>query len=141
VVPPRTVDNSWQRVAYEISEYAYKRTPQPNFRYIHLSQEPTWGDVNLLLRALPRLGVFNSAQLITAFGISTQAPTHLQIVRNACYHRNSETIQRVKSIQPYYVGAVNHHPYELIWCLESNSRSDAVYYWLDEMETIAELAT
>jgi hypothetical protein len=141
LVPRRTADNSRERIAYEILEYARSQTPRPAKRFTYLSQEPTWGDVNLLLRALPRLGVSNSPQLITAFGISTQAPAHLQIVRNACFHMNRETIKKVRSIQPFYVGTVNHHPCELIWCLESNSRSDAVYFWLDEMETIAALAT
>lgn len=141
LVPPRAANNSPQRVAYEVSEYARSRIPHPTRQFRYLSQDPTWGDVNVLLRALPRMGVLNSAQLITAFGISTQAPTHLQIVRNACYHLNIETIKKVRSIQPFYMGTVKHHPCELIWCLESNSRSDAVYFWLDEMETIAELAT
>lgn len=140
-VPPRRADNSRLRVAYEISEYARNNTPHPHRRFTYLSQEPTWGDVNILLRALPRLGISNRVQLITAFGISTQAPTHLQIVRNACYHMNSETIHRVRSIQPFYIGTVSHHPCELIWCLESNSRADAIYFWFDEMETISNLAT
>ena len=140
LVLPRPANNNRQRVSYEISEYARSHTPLQNKQNAYLSQEPTWGDVNVLLRALPRLGVSNSVLLITAFGISTQAPTHLQIVRNACYHLNSETIRKVRSIQPFYIGTVNH-PCELIWCLESTSRSDAVYFWLDEMETIAALAT
>ena len=141
IVPPRAAENSRGRVAYEVYEYARGRIPRKNNRFRYLSQEPTWGDVNMLLRALPDLGLSNSAKLITAFGISTQSPSHLQIVRNACYHLNSETIGQVRSIQPFYIGRVNRHPYELMWCLESVTRSDAVYFWIDELEIIAALAT
>jgi hypothetical protein len=95
----------------------------------------------MLLRTIPNLGITNSTRLITAFGISAQSPLHLQIVRNACNHLNSETMQKVRAIQPYYVGTVSQHPCELMWCLESKTRADAFYFWIDELITIVDIAT
>ena len=83
----------------------------------------------------------NSSALLTAFGISLQAAKHLQIVRNACVHLNNESMDSVKRLQPFYIGSVNIHPVELIWCLDSVSRNDAIFLWYDELETIASLAT
>jgi hypothetical protein len=141
IVSSRPGNNSRQRIAFEISELSRGRIPHRTNVARFTYQEPTWGDVNLLLRVLPSLGISHYSRLITALGISVQSPSHLQIVRNACNHLNSETMQRVKAIQPYYIGSVNQHPCELMWCLESSSRSDAIYFWLDELQTIAELAT
>lgn len=139
-IPQRLSDNSRQRIAYEIKEFSHGHTPKPRQRLRYKSEEPTWGDVDLLLRAIPYLGIANSTELTTAFGISVPSPSHLQIVRNACNHLDSETMQRVRSIQPYYIGSIQQ-PYELIWCLESNTRSDAIFVWISDLELIAKLAT
>jgi hypothetical protein len=141
VLLPRPTDNRWQRIAYEVNEYGHGRIPTRTRICRYLSEEPTWGDTNLLVRSIPHLGISNSAQLITAFGISAQSPSHLQIVRNACYHLNIETMNRVRSLLPFYVGTVRQHPSELIWCLDGNTRCDAFYCWLEELGVIAELAT
>jgi hypothetical protein len=141
LVAPRTGDNTWQRIAYEVVEYGKRHKPKPHAKISYRSQEPTWGNVDLLLRAIPSMNLSNSARLLTALGVSLQAPTHLQIVRNACYHLNNETVSNVNSLLPYYIGTINCHPIEIIWCLDPMSRSDAIFLWYDELETIASLAT
>ncbi len=113
VVSQRIANNTRQRIAYEVAEYNRNRTPHLTRRFSYLSQEPTWGDVNMLLKVLPGLGVSNRNRLTMAFGISTQAPKHLQIVRNACFHMNNETMKKVKNIQPFYIGTLKKHPSEL----------------------------
>jgi hypothetical protein len=141
IVPRRALDNSWGRIAYEVKEYGLSRVPRPAGKILYKYQEPTWGDVDKLLRAIPNMHLANSAKLISALGIAAIAPSHLQITRNACYHLNPETMQKVRSIQPHYRGVVRQYPYELLWCKENNTNADAVYFWIDELETIAALST
>lgn len=141
IVSARSGNNSRQRIAYEVLTLSRNQTPHPTNVARFTYQEPTWGDVNMLLRTLPNMRISHSIRLITALGISVQSPLHLQIVRNACNHLNNETMQQVRSIQPYYIGTVHQHPIELMWCLESSTKSDAIYFWLDELHTIVELAT
>lgn len=139
-VAPRTGDNTWQRIAYEVAEYGRGHSPQVGKKIYYRYQEPTWGDVNVLLKAIPHLRLSNSTMLLTALGVSLQAPKHLQVVRNACHHLNNETMNKVRSLQPFYMGPVKHHPIEIIWCLDPASRNHAILVWYDELETIASLA-
>jgi hypothetical protein len=141
IVSGRPGNNNRNRVAYEVLTLSRGGTPASTKVCSYIYQEPTWGDVNMLLRALPLMNISHSSHFITAFGISVQSPSHLQIVRNACNHLDNENMKKVRAIQPYYIGSANKHPYELMWCIESSSQSEAIYFWLDELLTIADLAT
>lgn len=140
-IPPRTGDNSWQRVAYEAGQAARGRPIQPASTIRFRRHEPTWGDQNLLLRVIPVLSPANGNTLLTGFGLSLSAPRHIQKVRNACAHLDSESIADVRRLTVHYTGAGLSHPADLLWWIEPASRTDAIFVWLDELKIIADVVT
>jgi hypothetical protein len=106
-----------------------------------MRQQPTWGDVNVLVSAIPRLGIHNDSTLLSAFGSSLYGPIHLQKVRNACAHINSETMNDLRSLAAYYVSRQLNHPTEVMWWSEPITRTDAIYIWMEDLESIADYAT
>lgn len=141
LVNPRTTENSWQRIAYEIQQHAKGLTPRARSRVRFQRHEPTWGDQNLLLRAIPGLAPHNSASLISGFGLSLNGPRHLQHVRNACAHLTPESINQVKNLTIYYRGASLSDPIDILWWIDPTTQTDAFYQWLDDMEAIAGIVT
>jgi hypothetical protein len=105
-----------------------------------MRQQPTWGDVNVLVSAIPRLGIHNDSTLLSAFGSSLYGPIHLQKVRNACAHINSETMNDLRSLAAYYVSRQLNHPTEVMWWSEPITRTDAIYIWMEDLESIADYA-
>ena len=141
VVRPRIGTNTWMRISYEAKQANYGNTIHPYRALNFMRQEPTWGDQNLLLRAIPVLSPCNARSLTMGFGISTYAPRHIQIVRNACFHINHESVSEVRNILTYYIGRGLCHPIDIMWWIEPSSKADAILFWLDELEIIADLVT
>lgn len=140
-VSKRVADNSWNRIAYEVKEYAGSRIPGQFSKINYRRHEPTWGDINVLLKSLPRLNPSNLGDLINGFGVSLSGPKHLQIVRNACAHLNAESMDDVKRISISYVGKSIKHPVDIMWWVEPANRSDAIFCWISDLEVIADLVT
>lgn len=137
-IRPRMGDNSWQRIAYEIKNRNRGISPGRTIRF--RSQEPTWGDVTVLVDALPILSPANAHNLVTGFGLSLNGPKHIQCVRNSCYHTNVEAVDEVKSILHHYTGTVFKHPIDLIWWYDTTG-VNAIYSWLDDLEDISDIVT
>lgn len=98
----RPGDNTWQRIAYEAKQSVLGNRIHPTRTITYHRQEPTWGDQASLITIVNTLQPNNANTLITAFGLPLQGGKHLQIVRNACFHKNEETLSSVKSISIYY---------------------------------------
>jgi len=97
IIPARTAINSWRRIAYEALK-AFRSNPANSTSTIRFKRhEPTWGDINVLLKAIPALSPANSTTLITGFGLSLLAPKHMQAVRNACAHIDSESMDEIRT--------------------------------------------
>ena len=141
LIPKRPGMNSWQRIAYEALQAARHRPVNPGRIISFRRHEPTWGDQNVLVRAIPVLSPANSADLLAAFGLPFYAPKHLQTVRNACAHMDAETMSEVRRLALYYSGHSLSHPTDILWWIEPNSRTDALFVWLDELEIMASSAT
>ncbi len=140
-VTGRSGDNTLQRIAYEFKEYAQNRIPKPSKVTTFSWQQPTWGDIDKFLIVIRSLGIANVVTLTDAFGSSLQAPRHLQIVRNACQHLNTDNFNKVKGLLPFYLASPINHPFELIWLSYPTSQSAAIFDWIDELEWIADFAT
>jgi hypothetical protein len=140
-VPPRSRLNSWQRISYEARQAARGQTCRSSGTINFLRNEPTWGDQSVLLSAIPALSPHNQQNLMTGFGLSLNAPKHLQIVRNACFHINNETMSEVRQLMVFYIGTNLSHPVDIMWWLEPSSQSDAFFVWLEELEIIANQVT
>lgn len=140
-VVPRENDNTWHRIAYEANQARNGQRALPGKIVNYRRHEPTWGDQNFLLTVIPALSPNNAPNLLTGFGLSAYGPKHIQIVRNATAHLNSESMSEVRKLLPYYNGGRLSHPTELMWWTEPRNNSDAIFVWIEELELIASQVT
>jgi hypothetical protein len=98
-----------------------------------LRNEPTWGDVDVLTRILPRLGCANQSQLLAAFSAASQSAKTLQCIRNAAAHNNAETLLDVQAIRSRYVVFPVTHPVHALYWTEPASGDFLVTTALDDL--------
>jgi hypothetical protein len=83
--------------------------------------EPTWGDVDILARTLPRLRPTNSAQLLAAFSTGYPSAKALQIIRNAAAHNHAQTLGELHALRSAYVVFPIGHPTHALFWIEHHS--------------------
>lgn len=137
----REGSNSWQRIGYEAACAARGANVHPTRHLSYRRHEPTWGDQNKIIDIVMRVGPTNSNALLTAFGLPVYGPRHLQIVRNACSHKNIESIKDVRNLSINYFAAPLHSPSDLAWFIDRNSNCCGIYSWCDDLSLIVEEAT
>jgi hypothetical protein len=135
-------DNSWNRILYEISNSlkgrAVTNTGHVNFK---IRFELTWGDINVMLRAIQHMAPNNAATLLSAYGMPFNGIKHMQQVRNAAAHKNIETINDIQSLSIHYNTSVIKSPMDVIWAHKHTTTTLAIEQWLYEINLIADLAT
>jgi hypothetical protein len=139
-VPSCVVSKNRQRLLYEASCIAKSSKIKPNghLNFKRLS-EPSWGNIDKLLPIISSLTPNNSNTLLSAFGSFTNVKD-IRYVRNACAHKNSETISEISSIPSYHHTKLNY-PTDIAWCSNSGGATYAIELWLYEMNLIADLST
>lgn len=141
LIARRPRDNSWQRIGYEANQAAFQRLIRPGKVIKFRRQEPTWGDMNKVLNIISGLNPSNKSKLMASFGLSLRGPKHMQLVRNACAHKNKETMAAVRSISIYYISKLPQQPSELVWQVDRSNKTVALYSWISDLKVIADLAT
>lgn len=102
-----------------------------------LRLEPTWGDVDILSRIIPRLGPSNQAQMIAAISSVYTPAKDIQTIRNATAHTNHQTAQEVLGIRTRYISySINHPIQSLFWTTTPNND----YLILEAIEEFREAA-
>jgi len=141
LVPGIVVPLTWERVSY-IAICAGNKNPVKN-GYVNsrLLKEPTWGDVNKLIAIVNTLKPSNKTQLLTAFGSGLRGPMHMQIVRNANAHWNTETASEITAIRPYYTGSAIRHPSDTLFWIAPSVKDFAFIAWIDDLKLLGEIAT
>lgn len=141
VVGQRVSINTWNRIAYEANQAQRGQPAKLGKMTNYRRHEPTWGDQNVLLTIIPALSPNNAPNLMAGFGLSVYGPKHIQVIRNATAHLNPESMSEVRKLLPYYSGKRLSHPTELMWWTEPRTNSDAIFFWIDELELIASQVT
>lgn len=95
--------------------------------------EPTWGDVDVLTRLLPRLGSANSPQLVAAASSASQSAKALQYIRNAAAHTNPQTMAEVLAIRSRYVMFPVSHPVQALYWTEPSVSDFLITASLDDL--------
>lgn len=134
-------DKSWMRLGYIAKQASQNRNSTPgghlNFA---IRKEPTWGDLDVFLRIVDTIRPDNYQTLLFSYG-SFSSLKHLQRVRNACAHKNVETISDISLLSTDYgfgrLGAAT----DIAWKNRLNSGEFAIEIWLYEMNLIADLST
>ena len=141
LIPPRMGDNSWQRIGYEAFCAVRGRSIHASKVNQFMRQEPTWGDVGRLITLIQVVRPVNSAMLLTAFGLPLLGPVHLQRTRNACFHKNADTLGDVRSLFIHYRIMNFSSPCDLAWQLDPTKSTLAIYAWMDDLEVMVDKAT
>lgn len=140
-ISPRPADNSWPAIGYVAKHAALGHGRKKAGFIAHYRQEPTWGNRDKLIDIVQALRPANENQLITAMGLPLQGPTHLHRIRNACAHKNVESIQDVRALLPYYSLSHINTPSELAWDIVAGRSLLGIFSWIDDMIVITEEAT
>lgn len=134
-------DQSWQRLGYLAKRASQNNNPTPQG---HLSfairKEPTWGDIDIFLRIISRIQPQNQQTLLSAYG-SFSNLKQLQRVRNACAHKNVETMSDVRQLSSDYSFHRLEAATDIAWKLNVAEGVFGVDLWIYEMNLIADIAT
>lgn len=141
IISVRAGDNSWQRIGYEAKQASngHNATPNGHLNFF-IRKEPTWGDLDSTIKIINGLRPSNQGQLLNAYGSFSQIKD-IQTVRNACAHKNIETLTSLNPLlSRYTLGKINNAP-QLAWATVNGGNHYAIDQWIFEMNTIADLAT
>lgn len=103
-------------------------------------QEPTWGDVSKFQTVAQAYSLSNESQILSGILSAGVVMRHLQTIRNASAHTNTETIAEVRALSTFYVAKPITLPGEaLFWAIPSTG--DFLYReWNGRMIAAANLA-
>ena len=78
-----------------------------------LRSEPTWGDVDALVRIIGELRPSNAPQLLAAFSSCYSHARALQLIRNCASHNHKQNISEIQKLRSAYVVFPISHLYAL----------------------------
>lgn len=105
-----------------------------------LRHEPTWGDVSSCMSVIKAISPHNKNTLLSAFGGMTGGAFHLQKVRNAAAHLNSDTHSEILALATHYNAKNIRHPVEVMLWEDPVVNDFAFVSWVEELRNVAELA-
>lgn len=100
-----------------------------------LRLEPTWGDVDVLIKILTRLRPTNSPQMLAAFSSGHPHAKALHVIRNAAAHNHVQNFSEIQALRPAYIVFTITHPTHALFWTEPKSRDFLVTHAIDELKT------
>lgn len=143
LITPRSGDTSYKRIGYEashINRNSMHKVTANGHNSFAIRNEPTWGDIDVFVKVAIGLNPSNVGTLTSIFG-APNSLKHLQKLRNACAHKNVETMQELNHLTLDYNFSKLNQPVELAWTTIKNGQEFAIQFWLYEMNLIADYAT
>lgn len=142
VIPPRAVaDNSPERICYEVKQLAGGNNIQAGKVYAG-SQDPTWANPDKIIACITGLAPVNANTLQQAFGAGNLVGhKRIHLVRNACAHKSRSNRLDVMALKTTYSTTHYYDPVDIIWGANSSTKSIAIFEWISDLETMADLAT
>lgn len=142
LVTPRTEpDNSESRIRHEIKRI-YKNALPVAGQTDTGNIEPTWAHSGKIVSYVTGLSPNNSTVLQGAFGAGN-LPGHkrLHLIRNACAHKSKQNRIEVATLKSTYVTSHFIDPSDIVWGVNATTNRIALYEWLTDIETMADVAT
>lgn len=140
-IAKRVGNNSWKRLGYEASQVAKNQAIAANGHLnFAIRKELTWGDIHKLLLVINHLSPGNKNHILSTIGSFTNFK-HLQQLRNACAHKNIETISDINSLKTHYHFTKLACAPQLAWAFCLSENITALELWLFEMNLIADIVT
>jgi hypothetical protein len=105
-------------VAVSMAAIRVRRHLMPVWRGANsvLRDEPTWGDVNVLLDLIAGLGPSNATSLNDLCTVAGPGARTLQAVRNATAHTNAQALANLARLSSSYVAfPITHPTHAMFW--------------------------
>lgn len=136
-IAPSINPATWQRASHIAIRGADKKPPHPTDVNQIKRREPTWGDTKKIIDIVNALAPGNASNLISYFGGSLYGPSHCQLVRNACAHKNDQKLQEVRALSVLYLARPIAVPTDCLFWGDTVSGRPAFISWIDDMRAIA----
>lgn len=141
ISPLNNVPQDWKRLCYLARQtYQNRNITSSGHNNFFIRSEPTWGDLAAFIKIINGVSPQNKSQLVAAYG-SFSNIKHLQLVRNACAHKNIETISELNAHNYLYNFGKLNKATDFVWSTNNQSNVIAIDLWMYEMSKIADLAT
>jgi hypothetical protein len=137
-IAPSIHPPSWQRASHIAIQGSRRNPPRPTDTNHIKRYEPTWGDSSKIIDIVSALNPGNASTLISQFGGSLYGPPHCQRVRNACAHKNDQTLEEVRSLAVLYFARPIVLPTDCLLWTDTVTGKPAFISWLDDMRAIGE---
>lgn len=137
VCAPSVVPLNWERVSYIALRAAKNHSVVSGNTNYEKWKEPTWGDVDKIDAILTALGMVNSGTIRSSLLSGAKGPKHCQLVRNACAHKNDQTLKVVIDLAVQYLAHPIWIPSEAATWRDSVTKRPAFLEWIDDMRTNA----
>jgi hypothetical protein len=105
-----------------------------------LRAEPTWGDVDVLIKILSRLCPLNASKLLAAFSQLHPSAKALQLVRNGAAHNNPQNFADIQSLRSRYIVFPISHPTHALFWVEPSSKDFLATQAIQELKDVGLLA-
>jgi hypothetical protein len=105
-----------------------------------LRYEPTWGDVDVLARILPRLHPTNFTKLLAAFSAGYPSAKALQVIRNGAAHDNVQTRNDIDALRSTFLVFPIGHPTHAMFWVEPTSKDFLITHVIDELKDSGRIA-
>lgn len=131
---------SWERASY-LSLAGAKGQP---LKAVALNaekwKEPTFGDSDKIGNIIAALNPGNTTALKQGLLSGSTGPKHCQIVRNACAHKNDQTLKTVTDLASQYIAHPITWPSEAATWRDPTTHDYAFALWIEHMRSNADAA-
>ena len=122
-----------------VSGAAIRAKKQPNPPYwgvpnTVLRAEPTWGDVDVLVKVLIRLRPANFAPLLAAFSSGHQSSKALQLIRNGAAHNHIQNLNDIQMLRSAYLVFPIGHPTHAMFWIDPKSSDFLITHAMQELK-------
>lgn len=141
ILPRAVADNSPERICYEVRQLALGNNIQVDKIYSG-PQDPTWANPDKIIACITGLAPANVSTLQQAFGSGNLVGhKRIHLVRNACAHKSRLNRANVMALLTFYPTKHFYDPVDIIWGTNASTKSIAIFEWISDLETMADLAT
>lgn len=99
-----------------------------------LRLEPTWGDVNVLVKIISGVEPANRNQLLAGFSAGHASAKALQLIRNGSAHNHAESMTDILALRSGYRVFQIRHPSHALYWVEPNSGDYLVTFAIQELK-------
>lgn len=113
------------------------KAPNPPFWGVTntvLRAEPTWGDVDVLVKILARLRPNNFTQLLAAFSSGHSSAKALQLIRNGAAHNHVQNLNGIQTLRSAYLVFPISHPTHAMFWIEPGSSDFLVTHAIQDLK-------